>query len=77
MRILLFTVPTAYTRESAASRAAASHFIAGLNACRTERFLLELHRSAVSRPEPVTMESLPPEKRARLLDRLHKRRAGR
>ena len=66
----------AYARESAASLEAASHFVTGLDAGRMECFLLELDRGVVGRPEPVTVESLSPEKRALLLERLHKRRAG-
>ncbi len=66
----------AYARESAASLEAASRFVDGLDAGRMECFLLELDRSVVGRPEPVTVESLSPEKRALLLERLHKRRAG-
>jgi glycosyltransferase involved in cell wall biosynthesis len=72
----LLTDPAAYACESAASREAAGRFVAGLDAGRMERYLLELHRGAVGRPEPATVESLSPEKRALLLERLHKRRAG-
>jgi glycosyltransferase involved in cell wall biosynthesis len=72
----LLTDRAAYTRESAASREAAGRFVAGLDAGRMERYLLELRRGAVSRPGPATVESLSPEKRALLLERLHKRRAG-
>jgi glycosyltransferase involved in cell wall biosynthesis len=74
----LLTDGAAYASESAASREAAGRFVAGLDAGQMERYLLGLHRGAVGRPEPVTVESLSPEKRALLLERLHKRhtRAG-
>jgi len=72
----LLTDEGAYSRESAASREAAARFISGLDAGRMERYLMELNRGEVSRPEPVTVESLSHEKRALLLERLHKRRAG-
>jgi len=74
----LLTNRAAYERESAASREAASRFVAGIDAGRMERYLSELQRGTVSRPEPVTVESLSPEKRALLLQRLlHRRKAGR
>ncbi len=72
----LLTDSSAYDRESAASREAAGRFVAGLDAGLMERYLLELQRGAMGRPDPVTVESLSPEKRALLLERLHKRRAG-
>lgn len=72
----LLTDEAAYARESSASRAAAGRFVAGLDAGEMERYLLGLARGAVGRPEPVTVESLSPEKRALLLQRLHKRKAG-
>ena len=72
----LLTDEAAYRRESAASREAAARFAGGLDAGRMERYLAELERGTASRAEPATVESLSPEKRALLLERLHKRRAG-
>ena len=72
----LLTDAEAYARESAASREAAGRFVAGLDAGDMERYLLARERGAVGRPEPVTVESLSPDKRALLLQRLHKRKAG-
>src|SRR6185369_5574378 len=53
-----------YARESAASRAAAERFVSGLDAAEMERYLLGLKPAATGRPDPVTIESLSPEKRA-------------
>ncbi len=64
----------AYERESAASRRAAEEFIAGLDAGEIERYLSGLHPSAAARREPASIESLSPEKRALLLQRLHRRK---
>jgi glycosyltransferase involved in cell wall biosynthesis len=72
----LLSEPEAYARESAASREASARFVGGLDVDRMERYLLELNRGAAPRHEPVTVESLSPEKRALLLERLHKRKAG-
>jgi len=72
----LLTDAAAYARESAASHEASARFVAGLDPGRMERYLLELARGTVARPEPVRVESLSPEKRALLLERLHRRRAG-
>lgn len=70
----LLTGRAAYSRESRASRSAAHRFTSGLDAADMERFLLEL----APRPQKVeaaaTMESLSPEKRALLLERLRKRK---
>src|SRR4051794_20586168 len=57
---------SAYERESAASRAAAERFVCGLDAADLERFLRSLHPGSgkQAKPEPVTIESLSPEKRA-------------
>jgi glycosyltransferase involved in cell wall biosynthesis len=67
----------AYERESAASRSAAESFVTGLDAADKERFLLGLKPAATKiKPEPVTIESLSPEKRALLLQRLHARRSA-
>jgi len=66
----------AYERESAASRAAAVEFVAGLDAAEMERYLTALPPASAARstPEPATIESLSPEKRALLLQRLRARR---
>src|SRR4051812_20849033 len=68
----------AYDRESAASRGAAMQFISGLDAAELERYLcaLRLASAKAAKPEPVTIESLSPEKRALLLQRLHARRTA-
>lgn len=62
----------AYDRESAASRAAAERFVSGLDAAEMERYLMGLHPVAKAKADPVTIESLSPEKRALLLQRLKK-----
>jgi glycosyltransferase involved in cell wall biosynthesis len=76
----------AYERESAVAREAASRFVSGLDAGDLERLLQSLEPARrVDSPRPpgaraapaVTMESLSPEKRALLLERLRKRQAGR
>ena len=72
----LLTDREAYTRESVASRAAASGFVSGLDAGQMEQYLISLPRSAAGRPEPASVESLSPEKRALLLQLLHRRKAG-
>jgi glycosyltransferase involved in cell wall biosynthesis len=65
----------AYERESAASRQAALRFVAGLDAADMERYLEKLQpRSAGAAPLRATVESLTPERRALLLERLKKRR---
>jgi glycosyltransferase involved in cell wall biosynthesis len=67
----------AYESESRASRDAAGAFVAGLDPSAMERYLSELHPRSVEAPaEHATVESLSPEKRALLLQRL-KRRTGR
>ena len=72
---------SAYERESAASRAAALRFVERLDAGEMERFLLGLEAvrtaAAPARPDRATIESLSPEKRALLLERLRKRGAVR
>jgi glycosyltransferase involved in cell wall biosynthesis len=67
----------AWERESAASRAAAEQFVAGLDAGEMERFLLALEpaRAALRVAQP-SVESLSPAKRALLLERLRKRGAA-
>jgi glycosyltransferase involved in cell wall biosynthesis len=69
----LLTDREAYERESAASRRAALDFVAGLDAGAMERYLLQLRPSSSAR-ERSSIESLTPEKRALLLQRLHKRK---
>jgi glycosyltransferase involved in cell wall biosynthesis len=64
-----------YERESRASRAAADRFVAGLDAAQMERYLLRLARGAANGGAAATIESLSPEKRALLLERLRKRGA--
>jgi hypothetical protein len=68
-----------YERESAASRAAAHSFVAGLDPDALERFLDSLGASppAPARVEAPTIESLSPDKRALLLQRLRRRRMAR
>lgn len=70
----LLTDRGAYERESAASRAAAARFVAGLDAGEMERFLCSLRTGAMGHAERSTIESLSPERRALLLRRLRKRR---
>jgi len=75
----LLTRRSAYEKESEASRQAAGRFVSGLDAGEMEEFL----RSLRARPanaagahshERATIESLSPERRALLLQRLRKRR---
>ncbi|HXB69577.1 MAG TPA: glycosyltransferase family 4 protein [Candidatus Acidoferrales bacterium] len=85
----LLTDRAAYERESASSRQAAARFVSGLDAGDLERLLESLEptgparsgdsgRLPAGRAAPhITMESLSPEKRALLLERLRKRQAGR
>ena len=70
----LLTGRGAYEKESAASRQAAGRFVSGLDAGGMEAFLRALQPGAAARVEPATMESLSPERRALLLQRLRKRR---
>jgi len=69
---------SAYQRESAASRQAAERFVAGLDAGRMEAYLLSPvpapHPDRRAHAERATIESLSPQKRALLLERLRKRR---
>jgi glycosyltransferase involved in cell wall biosynthesis len=67
----------AYERESAASRAAASRFVESLDAGDLERYLASLSTGSQARAPRPTIESLSPEKRALLLQRLHQRRMAR
>lgn len=72
----LLTDRSAYQRESWASRAAAHIFAGRLDAAGMERYLTSLHARPDGRPEHATIESLSPEKRALLLERLRKRKAA-
>jgi len=75
----LLTDDSAYAYESERSRAAANRFHASLDAACLERYLIELMpRQATSPPgaSSIHMESLSPEKRALLLERLRRRQAG-
>jgi hypothetical protein len=69
----LLTDREAYRRESAVSRAMAEQFVSGLDAGDLERFLSRLQPVAEHHAEQPTIEALSPEKRALLLQRLHKR----
>jgi glycosyltransferase involved in cell wall biosynthesis len=63
----------AYESESAASKAAADEFVGSLDAAAMEHYLEALTPAAVT-AGPARVESLSPEKRALLLERLRKRR---
>jgi glycosyltransferase involved in cell wall biosynthesis len=69
----LLTNRAAYERESNLSRQAAMAFLSTLDAGAMERYLAELRPAAVA-GERRSIESLTPEKRALLLQRLHKRK---
>jgi glycosyltransferase involved in cell wall biosynthesis len=73
----LLTDEVAYRRESQASRAAAQRFVGGLDAADMELYLTSLAVREDDRPDSghghATIESLSPEKRALLLERLRKR----
>ncbi len=71
----LLTSREAYLRESAASRAAAGTFVSALDAGGMERYLATLARRGEPAAVRSTTESLSPEKRALLLERLRKRKA--
>jgi len=64
----------AYGRESVASRTAAQRFLATLDAADMERYLSSLKQRSEAGPAHATIESLSPEKRALLLERLRKRK---
>ncbi len=64
---------TAYQSESEACRAAATLFVAGLDAAALERYLASLRPRTDGHAAHATIESLSPEKRALLLERLRKR----
>ena len=63
-----------YDREASASRSAGERFLRNLDAAEMERFLLALPPVHTSGAPSATIESLSPEKRALLLERLRKRR---
>ncbi len=65
----------AYTRESRASRTAAHRFIATLDAADMEHYLATLKPRSDAQASHATIESLSPEKRALLLERLRKRKS--
>ncbi len=70
----LLTDRAAYERESAASREAALAFVEGLDAGEIERYLAGLRPARwAGREAYPTIESLSPEKRALLLERLRRR----
>ncbi len=73
----LLTGRAAYEREAEASRQAALRFTATLDAGDMERYLATLRPGAATRTERRTIETLSPEKRALLLQRLHRRRVMR
>jgi glycosyltransferase involved in cell wall biosynthesis len=73
----LLTDRAAYQRESAASRCAAQQFTATLDAGEIERFLVNLRPGTPHTVERPTIETLSPEKRALLLQRLHHRKVSR
>ena len=70
----LLTNREAYQRESERSRQVAERFVSGLDAGDLERYLKELSPAAIQAAERPTIEALSPEKRALLLQRLHKRK---
>jgi hypothetical protein len=71
----LLTARDSYETESHASRQAANRFIGTLSAAEMEQYLCSLHRRSDTAPAHATIESLSPEKRALLLERLRKRKA--
>ena len=73
----LITDRAEYERESAASRQAAHRFVGSLDAGGMERYLDALQPGRQIKCGRTTIESLSPEKRALLLERLRKRGAGR
>ncbi len=73
----LLTDRPAYQRESAASRQASLRFVSTLDAGEMERFLLHRRPGSTRTAERPTIETLSPEKRALLLQRLHHRRVTR
>jgi glycosyltransferase involved in cell wall biosynthesis len=72
----LLTDRAAYERESLTSRTEARRFVGTLDAADLERYLASLTSRPDARPTPATIESLSPEKRALLLERLRKRKGA-
>ena len=76
----LLTDGAAYRKESQDSRTAALRFVGGLDAAEMERYLTTLAVRTDDRPDGrhghATIESLSPEKRALLLERLRKRKGA-
>ncbi|HLK63611.1 MAG TPA: glycosyltransferase family 4 protein [Bryobacteraceae bacterium] len=70
----LLTNAEAYQRESERSRVAAERFVSGLDAGDLERFLLALRPGTGHHAERPTIESISPDRRALLLQRLQKRK---
>ena len=66
----------AWRRESAASFARRRAFVDGLDAGAMERFLLDLEPRGAAALPALSVESLSPEKRALLLERLRRRRVA-
>jgi glycosyltransferase involved in cell wall biosynthesis len=64
-----------YDREARVSRDVAERFVAGLDAADLERYLMRLERGRANSGAAATIESLSPERRALLLERLRKRGA--
>jgi glycosyltransferase involved in cell wall biosynthesis len=74
---MLLANRSVYEQESAASRAAALPFVQGLDAGEFERYLAGLQpRGLAGHAARATVESLSPEKRALLLERLRRRRGS-
>ncbi len=73
----LLSERASYDRESAASLAASARFVRPLDAAGLERYLAALSAVPESAAPAPTIESLSPEKRALLLERLHRRGTAR
>ncbi|HTP35510.1 MAG TPA: glycosyltransferase family 4 protein [Candidatus Acidoferrales bacterium] len=72
----LLTNRPEYERESRASKEAAERFVCGLDAGGMEHYLRSLAPRAETQAAHATIETLSPEKRALLLERLRKRKVG-
>ena len=72
----LLTDSASYHSESHLSRQEANRFIKSLDAADMEQYLTRLHARPETAPTHATIESLSPEKRALLLERLRKRRTA-
>jgi len=75
----LLSDAAAYARESEAARAAGRRFVATLDGGAMERFLLSpaAGKRMPTPPETASIESLSPERRALLLERLRRREMDR